>query len=106
MNFKKYKEEFRQTIARMNVAVDHNDRNRNLTEYGRLQVLADILKDMGHVVDGNIVSVESNMFRAIYMTLDGESLGNFTGNTKGLFEIITPQDDNIPEDQKADAENE
>ena len=102
MNYKSYKEEFRQTVARMNVAVDHNDRNRNLTEYGRLQVLADVLKDMGHVVDGNIIAVDSNMFRAIYITLDGESLGNFTGNVnKSLFEVITPEDlTQDPEDSK------
>lgn len=101
MNFKHYKEEFRQTVARMNVAVDHNDRNRNLVEYGRLQVLADILKDMGHTVDGNIIAVDNNMYRAIYITLDGESLGNFTGNvSKSLFEVV------VPEEKEEDSENE
>lgn len=98
MNFKKYKEEFRQTIAKMNVAVDHHAKNENMMEFGRLQVLKDILQDMGHTVDGCMVTdKESGMQRAVYMTLDGESLGNFTGNPEGLFEVITPKEDQIPE---------
>ena len=92
--FEKYSEEFRQSVARMNVAVDHHDRNKNLMEAGRLQVLMDILRDMGHKVDGSIIpDKDSGMHRAIYITIDGESMGNFTGDTKGLFEIFTPEAD-------------
>lgn len=90
MNFEKLKEEFRQSVARMNVAVDHNDRNTNLIEYGRLDVLSQILNDMGHTVEGSVVPVESNMHRIIYMTIDGKSLGNFVGNVKNSFYVFSP----------------
>ena len=90
--FEKYKEDFRQTIARMNVAIDHHDRNKNIMESGRLQVLMEILRDMGHKVDGSVITdKETGMRRALYITMDGESLGNFTGNTEGLFQVITPE---------------
>lgn len=92
--YEKYREEFRQTVARMNVAIDHHDRNKNIMESGRLQVLMDVLRDLGHKVDGSVITDDdSGMRRALYITLDGESLGNFSGNTKGLFEIFTPEDE-------------
>ena len=97
--FEKYKEDFRQTIARMNVAIDHHDRNKNIMESGRLQVLMDVLRDMGHKVDGSVITdKETGMRRALYITMDGESLGNFTGTTEGLFQVITPEVDAIQEE--------
>lgn len=91
--FERYKEDFRQTAARMNVAIDHNDRNRNMAECGRLDVLKDVLLDMGHKVEGRVITdKETGMHRAIYITIDGESMGNYAGNDKGLFEIFTPEE--------------
>jgi hypothetical protein len=91
--FEKYREEFRQTVAKMNVAADHNNRTDNFYECGRLAVLKSIIEDMGHTVDGKMISDKDNgMQRAIFIMLDGESLGNFTSDTKGLFEIFTPDE--------------
>ena len=97
--FEKYREEFRQTVARMNVAIDHHNKNGNLMECGKLEVLKDILSDMGHKIDGRVITdKDTGMHRAIFITLDGESLGNFAGDTKGLFEIFTPETDEIKEE--------
>lgn len=105
--YEKYREEFRQTIAKMNVAIDHHNRNVNLSECGRLEVLKSILEDMGHKVDGRIIAdKETGMQRAIFITLDGESLGNFAGETKGLFEIFTPDEPNITDDPKEEGTDE
>ena len=91
--FEKYREEFRQTVAKMNVSIDHRSKNDNMMQCGRLEVLKDILEDMGHKVDGRIVTdKETGMHRAIFITLDGESLGNFAGDDNGLFEIFAPED--------------
>lgn len=91
--YEKYREEFRQTVARMNVAIDHHDKNKNLYECGRLKMLEDILKDMGHKVEGKVITdKDTGMQRAIFVMLDGESLGNFAGNTKELFEIFAPEE--------------
>ena len=100
--FERYKEDFRQTAARMNVAIDHNDRNRNMAECGRLDVLKDVLLDMGHKVEGRVITdKDSGMHRAIYITIDGESMGNYAGNDKGLFEIFTPEEDSeVTEDKE------
>lgn len=100
--FERYKEDFRQTAARMNVAIDHNDRNRNMAECGRLDVLKDVLLDMGHKVEGRVITdKDSGMHRAIYITIDGESMGNYAGNDKGLFEIFTPEEtEEVIEDEK------
>ncbi len=99
--FEKYREEFRQTIAKMNVAIDHHNKSANFFEYGRLEVLKGILEDMGHKIDGKTIpDKESGMHRAIFITLDGESLGNFAGDTKGLFEIFTPEEtDEVAEEK-------
>lgn len=103
MNFEKYKEEFRQTIARMNVAIDHHSKNENIFEYGRLAVLKGVLEDMGHTIDGKIIpDTETGMQRAIFIMLDGESLGNFTNDTKGLFEIFTPDKEEKADDEKVE----
>ncbi len=53
--FEKYREEFRQTVAKMNVAADHNNRTDNFYECGRLAVLKSIIEDMGHTVDGKLI---------------------------------------------------
>lgn len=91
--YEKYREEFRQTVARMNVAIDHHDKNTNLFECGRLKMLEDILKDMGHKVEGRVIpDKDTGMQRAIFVMLDGESLGNFMPDNKGLFEVFTPEE--------------
>ena len=96
--FEKYREAFRQAITRLNVSLDHRDKARNMTECGKLEVLKDILIDMGHKVEGSVIpDKETGMHRAIYITIDGESMGNFTGDTKGLFEIFTPEADSDDE---------
>lgn len=88
--FEKYREEFRQTVTKMNVAADHNNKTNNFYECGRLAVLKSIIEDMGHTVDGkSIPDKDSGMTRVIFIMLDGESLGNFTSDTKGLFDIFT-----------------
>ncbi len=96
--FEKYREEFRQTVTKMNVAADHNNKLNNFYECGRLAVLKSVLEDMGHTVDGKTIpDKDSGMKRIIFVMLDGESLGNFTNDSKGLFEIFTP--DEPAEDQ-------
>ena len=99
--FERYKEEFRQTCARMNVSIDHSNKPENLTQCGKLEILKDILEDMGHKVDGRIITdKDTGMRRAIFITLDGESLGNFAGEDKGLFEIFTPEEDSEDTEDK------
>ena len=91
--FEKYREEFRQTVAKMNVAADHNNKLNNFYECGRLAVLKSMLEDMGHTVDGkSIPDKDTGMKKIIFVMLDGESLGNFTGENKDLFEIFTPDE--------------
>lgn len=99
--FEKYREEFRQTVARMNVAIDHHDKNKNLFECGRLKMLEDILKDMGHKIEGRVIpDKDTGMQRAIFVMLDGESLGNFMpDNNKSLFEALTLEESSEEPDE-------
>lgn len=96
--FEKYREEFRQTVTKMNVAADHNNKNDNFYECGRLAVLKSVIEDMGHTIDGKTVpDKDTGMMKVIFVMLDGESLGNFTSDNKDLFEIFTPSADNQTE---------
>lgn len=100
MNFNTARDAFRDTITYMNVAADHSDKTKNIMEYGRLQVFAMFLEDMGHTIDGSIITDEdTGMRRCVFMTMDGQSLGNYTKNVPdGLFTVITPEKPEIKEE--------
>ncbi len=102
MNFKATRDAFRDCITYMNVAADHGDKVKNIMEYGRMQVFALFLEDMGHTIDGSIITDEdSNTKRCVFMTLDGQSLGNYTKNApEGLFKVITPTEDQDETEEK------
>ena len=102
MNFNVAKDLFRDSITYMNVSADHSDKSKNLIEYGKLCVLAQLLEDMGHKIDGSIITDDdSAMRRCVFMTIDGESLGNYTKNApEGLFVVIKPETNNETEEEK------
>ena len=102
MNFNTARDAFRDTITYMNVACDHSDKVKNIMEYGRLQVFAMFLEDMGHTIDGSIITDDdTGMKRCVFMTMDGQSLGNYTKNApEGLFTVIKPETNNETEEEK------
>lgn len=96
MNFEKCKKDFADCIAFMNVAADHKDVKKNLIQFGRLQVFAEVLKEMGHTIDGSIVEdEEKGARRVIYMTLDGQKIGQYANNAGKIFGMTEPEEESV-----------
>lgn len=90
MNFEKYKDALKESVARMNAAADHKAKADNNIEYGRIQVFVLLLEDMGHTIVGRVTKdKETGLRRFIYLMLDGQKIGevnNETGSILGLTE--------------------
>lgn len=92
MNFDKCRQAMKDTITMMNVSADHRDKYKNREEYGRLQVFVLFLQDMGHEIDGSIITDEDGMKKVVYMTIDGKRIGQFANTqSTGIFETVMPE---------------
>ena len=61
MYFDKCRQAMKDTITMMNVSADHRDKYKNREEYGKLQVFVLFLQDMGHEIDGSIITDEDGL---------------------------------------------
>lgn len=76
MIFEKLKEKLKEAVVNLNVHADHDDRWENGRYFGQVEVLTMMIEAMGHRVDGqNKKTRDGKVTHIIYMTLDGEKIG-------------------------------